>query len=103
GRRITDRSGIEVRPEQRFRDGEEDDLSKKGDVVADSKKPGVRVTNGHIDIDAGKDVAHGQVREGVRSAGEVVGPPGIDRKAGVDRMILVEDRAERGEWRPFVQ
>src|SRR6266567_486061 len=72
-------------------------LSKKRDIVTNPENPGVRVANGHIDIDPAKKVSNRQVREGICPGGIVVGPPNVYSKAGVDRLILVEDRAKRGE------
>ena len=34
-------------------DFRENNLAKEGDVVTDAEDPGIRVTNGHIDVDTG--------------------------------------------------
>jgi hypothetical protein len=62
--------------------GQEHYLSKKRDIVTNPENPGVRVTNGHIDIDPVKNVSNRQVREGICPGAKVGGPPNVYSKAG---------------------
>ena len=56
-------------------------LTKQGDVVAKPIEPSVRVTNGQICVDTGKEVIDRSVRQDICSILEVIGTPHVDREA----------------------
>ncbi len=79
----------------------ENNPAKEGDVITDPANPGVDVTNGHIDVYTVEDVTDWLVGQDICPTCEVIGTPHVDCEAGVYRLILVEDGAERGERGPL--
>lgn len=79
----------------------ENNLAEQRDVVAKPIEPGVRVLNGQIDVDTGKEVIDWLVGEDICPTPEVIGTPHVDCEARVDRLTLVEDGIEGGERGPL--
>ena len=76
-------------------------LPKQGDVIAKAIEPSVRVTNGQVCVDPGKEVIDRSVRQDICSIFEVIGTPHVDRETRVYRWSFVEDGIKGYERRPL--
>ena len=82
----------------------ESNPAKESDVVTQLQDKGVRVTNGHIDVDTGEDLVDCCVGQDHLSHSRKGSGATLHSEARVYRLtIVLSDRTEGGERRPLYQ